>query len=293
MDIDALHSALLSLTVLPEQIRAARESVAAVNGGATTALGEFLNTMERDLRMAKATLARELGFTVCHCCWPPELMATDANGRAHCPASPKTAPAINIPNQKRIRAATVRNSAAKGRRLDSFKRAQKDKLLGLRDTLVDSITGVAKGKLRPRESGAEAPAFVGDRADAGSDASERNFALSLLSQEQDALFEIDQALKRIESSVYGICEISGKLIPRERLEAIPFARYTVECQAQIEKQRKATRARQPVMQLFDLAEEEGNLPYKERIPTLAQRIVTLERAERARPVRRLADAFSA
>ncbi len=84
MDIDALHSALLSLTVLPEQIRSARDHVASANGG-PSAFGEFLNGMERDLRVAKATLARELGFPVCQCCWPPELMLFDGNGIACCP----------------------------------------------------------------------------------------------------------------------------------------------------------------------------------------------------------------
>ena len=84
MDIDALHSALLSLTVLPEQIRSARDHVASANGG-PSAFGEFLSGMERDLRVAKATLARELGFPVCQCCWPPELMLFDGNGIACCP----------------------------------------------------------------------------------------------------------------------------------------------------------------------------------------------------------------
>lgn len=60
MDIDALHSVLLSLTVLPEKIRSVREDVAAGNGRDPFAFGEFLDSLERDLRVAKATLAREL-----------------------------------------------------------------------------------------------------------------------------------------------------------------------------------------------------------------------------------------
>jgi RNA polymerase-binding transcription factor DksA len=95
------------------------------------------------------------------------------------------------------------------------------------------------------------------QADAGSDAYDRDFALSLLSQEQDALYEIEEALKRIDGGTYGICEMSGKPIPHARLEAIPFARYTVECQTVIEKQKKATRIRQPVTSLFGLTDEEG------------------------------------
>jgi DnaK suppressor protein len=142
------------------------------------------------------------------------------------------------------------------RKLDPFIRKQKEKLLQLRDAMVDSMAGVAQGTLRSRAEGSEASAFGMHQADAGSDAYDRDFALSLLSQEQDALYEIDEALKRIELGTYGKCEMSGKPIPRARLEAIPFARFTVECQSQLEKQSKASRVRQSVTSLFGLTEEE-------------------------------------
>ena len=143
------------------------------------------------------------------------------------------------------------------KKLDPFVRKQKQKLLQLRDAVVDSMAGVAQGTLRSRAEGSEASAFGMHQADAGSDAYDRDFALSLLSQEQDALYEIDEALKRVEIGTYGKCEMSGKPIPRARLEAIPFARFTVECQSQLEKQSKATRMRPSVTSLFGLTEEEG------------------------------------
>jgi len=143
------------------------------------------------------------------------------------------------------------------KKLDPFVRGQKEKLLQLRDAMVDSMAGVAKDNLRSRAEGSEASAFGMHQADAGSDAYDRDFALSLLSQEQDALYEIDQALKRIELGTYGVCEMSGKPISHARLEAIPFARFTVECQSQLEKQNKASRVRQSVTSLFGLTEEEG------------------------------------
>jgi DnaK suppressor protein len=143
------------------------------------------------------------------------------------------------------------------RKLDPFIRKQKEKLLQLRDAMVDSMAGVAQGTLRSRAEGSEASAFGMHQADAGSDAYDRDFALSLLSQEQDALYEIDEALKRIELGTYGKCEMSGKPIPRARLEAIPFARFTVECQSKLEKQSKASRVRQSVTSLFGLTEEEA------------------------------------
>ena len=155
------------------------------------------------------------------------------------------------------RMAPVLSGNNKARKLDSFTRTQKEKLLQLRDAMVDSMAGVAKDNLRSRAEGSEASAFGMHQADAGSDAYDRDFALSLLSQEQDALYEIDQALKRIELGTYGTCEMSGKSISRARLEAIPFARFTVECQSQLEKQNKASRVRQSVTSLFGLTDEES------------------------------------
>lgn len=138
-----------------------------------------------------------------------------------------------------------------------FLAKQKDRLLILKDTLLDSMNGVAKDSLRSRADGSEASAFGMHQADAGSDAYDRDFALSLLSQEQDSLYEIDEALKRIETGAYGVCEMSGKPILHARLEALPFTRYTVECQAEIEKKNRYSRVRQPVASLFGLGEDEG------------------------------------
>jgi DnaK suppressor protein len=152
---------------------------------------------------------------------------------------------------------TGTNNEAGDEKLSPFLKKQKAKLLQLRDSLLDAMMGVSRDTLRARAEGSEASAFGMHQADAGSDAYDRDFALSLLSQEQDALYEIEEALKRIDGGTYGICEMSGKPIPHARLEAIPFARYTVECQTLIEKQKKATRIRQPVTSLFGLTDEEG------------------------------------
>ena len=150
--------------------------------------------------------------------------------------------------------------------LTPFLKKQQEKLLHLRDAMLDSMMGVAKDNLRTRAEGSEASAFGMHQADAGSDAYDRDFALSLLSQEQDALYEIEEALKRIDYGTYGVCEMSNKPIAHARLEALPFARFTVECQSQIEKQGKVTRARVPVTSLFGLTEEEGGGESEEEEP---------------------------
>src|SRR6266851_1981650 len=177
---------------------------------------------------------------------------------------PKPGRRVSVKKSKaaRVRASSRPTETLLGRnhrerKLSPFTRKQKEKLLQLRDAMVDSMAGVAQDTLRSRAEGSEASAFGMHQADAGSDAYDRDFALSLLSQEQDALYEIDEALKRIELRTYGKCEMSGKPIPRARLEAIPFARFTVECQSQLEKQSRASRVRQSVTSLFGLTEEEG------------------------------------
>jgi len=65
-------------------------------------------------------------------------------------------------------------------------------------------------------------------ADLGTDNYEQEFALGLMDSERKLLREIDDALGRIEQGTYGICEGTGKPIPKARLEAQPWARYCIE-----------------------------------------------------------------
>ena len=134
---------------------------------------------------------------------------------------------------------------------------QQGRLLHLKDELLDAMNGVGRDTLRTRAEGSDASGFGMHTGDAGSDAYDRDFALSLLSQERDSLFEIDAALKKIQDGAYELCELSGKPIPHARLEALPFARYTVECQADLEKNNRLHRVRQPVTSLFGLNEDEA------------------------------------
>lgn len=118
-----------------------------------------------------------------------------------------------------------------------FVEQQKQNLLDLRDKTLDSMQGVTRDTLRKHPEGSEASGSGEHQADAGSDAYDREFALSMLSKEKDGLYEIEQALERIKNGTYGICEMSFQIIPIPRLEAIPFARLTVQCQAQLEKEK--------------------------------------------------------
>jgi len=80
-------------------------------------------------------------------------------------------------------------------------------------------------------------------SDAGTDTYDRDFALSMMSLEQDGLYEIQEALSRIQHGTYGICELTGKPIEPERLEAIPWTRFSADAEKRLEREGGATRAR--------------------------------------------------
>ena len=141
----------------------------------------------------------------------------------------------------------------KNLQLSPFLAKQHQRLLELKDTLLDAMSGVARGNLHARS---ETSAFGMHQADAGSDAYDRDFALSMLSKEQGSLYEIDAALKRINDGSYGVCETCEKPIRHDRLEALPFTRYTVECQAELEKRQHHHSVRPHINSLFGLTEEE-------------------------------------
>ncbi len=72
-------------------------------------------------------------------------------------------------------------------------------------------------------------------ADVGSDNYEIENTLGLMDSERKLISEIDAALERIEDETYGICEGNNEPIPKERLRAIPWARYCVTCASLFEK----------------------------------------------------------
>jgi DnaK suppressor protein len=120
-------------------------------------------------------------------------------------------------------------AAPKARVIDPEWERYRQILLDLREQLVRQMNGLAK------ESAEQLPGYSMHMADSGTDNFDRDFALSLLSSDQDAIYEIDEALKRIERGSYGTCELTAKPIPKARLDAIPWARFTVEAQGQLER----------------------------------------------------------
>jgi RNA polymerase-binding transcription factor DksA len=113
-------------------------------------------------------------------------------------------------------------------------RDQLKRLLLLRERISGEISSISLNSLSPTDRD---PSL----SDQGTDTFDREFALNQLSSEQDVLFEIDEAIRRLESGTYGICEISGAAINIERLQALPYVRYTITAQSELEKGRKTYR----------------------------------------------------
>lgn len=169
---------------------------------------------------------------------PKTAKKAPARKAAASPAAPAPAPSRNELTDEQTEAiAAAKAQLAADPEWEPFVLMQRQHLMDLRDRALDNMSGVARDTLRNHPEGSEASGSGEHQADAGSDAYDRDFALSLLSKEQDGLYEIEQALARIDNGTYGICEMSYKVIPILRLEAIPFARLTVECQAQWEKEK--------------------------------------------------------
>lgn len=96
-------------------------------------------------------------------------------------------------------------------------------------------------KVNPRDSAGELSGYSFHMADAGTDSMEREKAFDIASKEGRLLMEIDDALRRLYGGAYGICEVSGKPISRARLEALPWARLSLEEQEKLEKEQRAGR----------------------------------------------------
>ncbi len=116
-------------------------------------------------------------------------------------------------------------------------KAYRQLLLNIRDVVVDDISFLKGDNLNhsQRDSTGDLSGYSIHMADQGTDNFDREFALNMVSSEHDILYEIDEAIRRIDNGTFGICEETGKPIEKERLKVIPYTRYCVAAQSEIEK----------------------------------------------------------
>lgn len=113
----------------------------------------------------------------------------------------------------------------------------KEQLLALRARLRGDVSQMADAALnRSRTEGnGDLSSMPIHMADIGSDNFEQEFTLSLMQNEEDTLDQIEQSLERIEEGSYGQCEECGGRIPKQRLNAIPYASFCVKCAHKLEQ----------------------------------------------------------
>lgn len=115
-------------------------------------------------------------------------------------------------------------------------KSYKEKLLVLRARLrgdVSAMADAALGKSRSEANG-DLSSMPIHMADIGSDNFEQEFTLSLLENDGSTLDQIEQALERIEEGIYGRCTECDGIVPKMRLNAIPYTPFCVKCAERIQ-----------------------------------------------------------
>ncbi len=137
--------------------------------------------------------------------------------------------AVKKKNTSRKTAGTLSGKIARNKYLTKKQlKEQLNRLLDLRERVTGEISSINRDSLSQNERD---PSL----SDQGTDTFDREFALNQLSSEQDILFEIDEAIRRIENGTYGICEMTNEQINIERLEALPYVRHSIKAQSELEK----------------------------------------------------------
>ncbi len=106
-------------------------------------------------------------------------------------------------------------------------------LLQQRRELATRMNSLEEDALR--SSGGNLSTMPLHQADIGTDTFDQDLAIGVAETERALILEIDDALARIQNKTYGVCQLTGKPIPKARLEAKPWAKYTIEAARQIEK----------------------------------------------------------
>jgi len=110
-------------------------------------------------------------------------------------------------------------------------------ILKRKDEVVDQIKHISEDTLKKsqKDAAGDISGYTYHMADIATDTYDREFSLGLASNERKVIYEIDDAIKKVEDGTYGICEGCKKLISKTRLKALPYARLCLKCQQSLEK----------------------------------------------------------
>ena len=109
-------------------------------------------------------------------------------------------------------------------------------LLAEKEKIMGGIHNLTKENLSNSQTDAagDLSHYSTHMADVGSDSFERELALGLVTNEQEFLYKINEALRAIDNGTYGFCEACKKPIKEARLKALPFAKLCISCQEKVE-----------------------------------------------------------
>lgn len=110
-------------------------------------------------------------------------------------------------------------------------------ILKIKDKAIEEIKHISEDTLKKsqKDAAGDISGYTYHMADVASDTYDREFSLGLASNEREALYELDDAIKKIEEGTFGICEECKSLISKTRLKAVPYARLCLKCQEKREK----------------------------------------------------------
>jgi DnaK suppressor protein len=105
------------------------------------------------------------------------------------------------------------------------------------EEIIDGIKRISEDTLKKsqKEASGDISGYSYHMADVATDNYDREFSLGLASKDRKALYELEDALKRVEDGTYGICQECKDSIAKARLKAVPQARFCVKCQEKKEK----------------------------------------------------------
>lgn len=118
----------------------------------------------------------------------------------------------------------------------SYFRVQLQKELDLLQGNLDALAG-DNLKMSPLDSSGDLGSYSTHMADHGTDNFDRELALNLVTARQESLYDIEDAIRRVDDGTYGVCEECGFAIELPRLKALPFAKKCLACQSAAEKGR--------------------------------------------------------
>ncbi|MDD2688695.1 MAG: TraR/DksA family transcriptional regulator [Candidatus Omnitrophica bacterium] len=110
-------------------------------------------------------------------------------------------------------------------------------ILKRKEEIQDDIKHISEETLKKtqKDSSGDISGYTYHMADVATDNYDREFSLGLASNERGFLYELDDALKKVEEGTFGICEECKSLISKSRLKAVPHARLCVKCQEKKER----------------------------------------------------------